>query len=186
MGRYRARRAPPYGRHRRHSARAGVSWPDGFSSPSTSSSTAARFASKASRRTRRCSLAARYRAGRAAKRAAPRATAARAPSALVESNARGRAHYRAINSCIALLPMVAGREVVTVEGLAHGRRAAPGAGGDGGALRLAVRLLHAGLRRLDVRGLLPRRPATARRGRSTISSAATSAAAPATGRSATR
>src|SRR5476651_1126593 len=40
--------------------------------------------------------------------------------ALVEADASGRACYRAINSCIALVPMFAGREVVTVEGLAAG------------------------------------------------------------------
>jgi len=40
--------------------------------------------------------------------------------ALVEENARGERTYRAINSCIALLPMFAGREVVTVEGLRRG------------------------------------------------------------------
>ena len=38
--------------------------------------------------------------------------------ALVDTDARGERTYRAINSCITLLPMVAGREVVTVEGLA--------------------------------------------------------------------
>jgi len=38
--------------------------------------------------------------------------------ALVETNARGEATYRALNACIALLPMFAGREIVTVEGLA--------------------------------------------------------------------
>ncbi len=38
--------------------------------------------------------------------------------ALVETNARGERTLRAVNSCIALLPMVAGREIVTVEGLA--------------------------------------------------------------------
>ncbi|MCU0686059.1 MAG: xanthine dehydrogenase molybdopterin binding subunit [Polyangiaceae bacterium] len=37
--------------------------------------------------------------------------------ALVETDAQGRRAFRAINSCIALLPMVAGREVVTVEGV---------------------------------------------------------------------
>jgi xanthine dehydrogenase molybdopterin binding subunit/xanthine dehydrogenase small subunit len=40
--------------------------------------------------------------------------------ALVERDAHGKPTYRAINSCIALLPMFAGREVVTVEGLAGG------------------------------------------------------------------
>ncbi|HEY1111843.1 MAG TPA: xanthine dehydrogenase small subunit, partial [Opitutaceae bacterium] len=40
--------------------------------------------------------------------------------ALVDRTAQGDPTYRAINSCIALLPMFAGREVVTVEGLAPG------------------------------------------------------------------
>jgi xanthine dehydrogenase molybdopterin binding subunit/xanthine dehydrogenase small subunit len=37
--------------------------------------------------------------------------------AIVERDASGKTTYRAINSCIALLPSVAGREVVTVEGI---------------------------------------------------------------------
>jgi xanthine dehydrogenase small subunit len=40
--------------------------------------------------------------------------------ALVDRDSSGNTTYRAINSCIALLPMFAGREVVTVEGLACG------------------------------------------------------------------
>jgi len=40
--------------------------------------------------------------------------------ALLDTDARGRPAWRAINSCIALLPMFAGRELVTVEGLARG------------------------------------------------------------------
>ncbi len=40
--------------------------------------------------------------------------------ALVEREANGKPTFRAINSCIALLPMFAGREVVTVEGLTGG------------------------------------------------------------------
>ena len=39
--------------------------------------------------------------------------------ALVDKDAHGRTTYRAINSCIALLPMFAGREVITAEGLAR-------------------------------------------------------------------
>ncbi|MBI2815056.1 MAG: xanthine dehydrogenase molybdopterin binding subunit [Opitutae bacterium] len=39
--------------------------------------------------------------------------------ALVDRDANGRAAYRAFNSCIALVPMFAGREIVTVEGLAQ-------------------------------------------------------------------
>jgi xanthine dehydrogenase large subunit len=45
--------------------------------------------------------------------------------ALVERTAAGAATYRAINSCIALLPMFAGREIVTVEGLAAGEKLHP-------------------------------------------------------------
>ncbi|HUG10941.1 MAG TPA: xanthine dehydrogenase small subunit, partial [Opitutaceae bacterium] len=37
--------------------------------------------------------------------------------AIVDRDSAGRTTYRAINSCIALLPMFAGREVITVEGL---------------------------------------------------------------------
>ncbi len=40
--------------------------------------------------------------------------------ALVDRDAGGRTTYRAINSCIALVPMFAGREVLTVEGLGAG------------------------------------------------------------------
>src|SRR5215207_5941578 len=40
--------------------------------------------------------------------------------AFVETDHAGRRTYRAINSCIALLPMVAGREVVTAEGVGRG------------------------------------------------------------------
>jgi xanthine dehydrogenase large subunit len=39
--------------------------------------------------------------------------------ALVDRDAKGKATYRAFNSCIALVPMFAGREIVTVEGLAQ-------------------------------------------------------------------
>ena len=39
--------------------------------------------------------------------------------ALVDRDAGGKATYRAFNSCIALVPMFAGREIVTVEGLAR-------------------------------------------------------------------
>ncbi|HZZ19749.1 MAG TPA: xanthine dehydrogenase small subunit, partial [Opitutaceae bacterium] len=42
-------------------------------------------------------------------------------AAVIERDAAGNPTYRGFNSCIALLPMFAGREVVTVEGLsAHG------------------------------------------------------------------
>ncbi len=45
--------------------------------------------------------------------------------ALLDTDAHGKATWRAINSCIALLPMCAGREVVTVEGLAKGAELHP-------------------------------------------------------------
>src|SRR5262245_66480849 len=38
--------------------------------------------------------------------------------ALADVDARGQRTYRAVNACITLLPMVAGREIVTVEGVA--------------------------------------------------------------------
>ena len=44
---------------------------------------------------------------------------------LLERDANGRPTYRAVNSCIALLPMFAGREIVTVEGLADGSKLHP-------------------------------------------------------------
>ena len=72
--------------------------------------------------------------------------------------------------------------VVTVEHLAARRRAASGAAGDGRFPRLAVRLLHAGLRDVALRAVdaqARRRP----RARSRRRCRATSAAAPATSRS---
>ncbi len=39
--------------------------------------------------------------------------------AVIERDASGNPTYRSVNSCIALLPMFAGREVITVEGLAR-------------------------------------------------------------------
>src|ERR1044072_3107343 len=44
---------------------------------------------------------------------------------LIERDARCQPTYRAINSSIALLPMFAGRELVTVEGLATGSPGSP-------------------------------------------------------------
>ncbi len=45
--------------------------------------------------------------------------------ALLDRDAAGRPTWRAVNSCIALLPMFAGREIVTVEGLARGEELHP-------------------------------------------------------------
>jgi len=45
--------------------------------------------------------------------------------AIVDRDVHGQPTYRAINSCIALLPMFAGREVITVDGLADGAKLHP-------------------------------------------------------------
>ena len=45
--------------------------------------------------------------------------------AIVDRDVHGQPTYRAINSCIALLPMFAGREVITVDGLADGTKLHP-------------------------------------------------------------
>ena len=45
--------------------------------------------------------------------------------ALVERDAAGRAHYRAVNSCLLPIGALSGREVVTVEALADGERLHP-------------------------------------------------------------
>src|SRR5829696_6554262 len=45
--------------------------------------------------------------------------------AMLDVDAQGKPAWRAINSCIALLPMFAGREVVTVEGVAEGAQLHP-------------------------------------------------------------
>jgi xanthine dehydrogenase molybdopterin binding subunit/xanthine dehydrogenase small subunit len=45
--------------------------------------------------------------------------------ALLSRDAAGKPAWRAFNSCIALLPMFAGREIVTVEGLSAGRALHP-------------------------------------------------------------
>jgi xanthine dehydrogenase molybdopterin binding subunit/xanthine dehydrogenase small subunit len=45
--------------------------------------------------------------------------------ALLDTDTQGHPAWRAINSCIALLPMFAGRELVTVEGLARGGKLHP-------------------------------------------------------------
>ena len=54
--------------------------------------------------------------------------------------------WTAINSCLVPAAALDGQEVVTAEGLGTPDGPAPGPARDGGARRLAVRLLHAGLR----------------------------------------
>ena len=59
----------------------------------------------------------------------------------------GKLVYEPVNACIQLLGQIDGSEVVTVEDLAGPNGVAPsGPAGDGREARLAVRLLHAGLR----------------------------------------
>ena len=109
----------------------------------------------------RARLPARPAGSPAPRRAAPRASAAparcwsparrptagRAPS--------GRRSTPAWSRPLAL----DGQEVVTAEGLGTPDAPAPGAARDGGARRVAVRLLHARVRLQHGRGVLPRRPA---------------------------
>ncbi|HWT15535.1 MAG TPA: FAD binding domain-containing protein [Patescibacteria group bacterium] len=45
--------------------------------------------------------------------------------AMVETDADGRSHYRAVNSCLLPMGALPGREIVTVEGLADGERLHP-------------------------------------------------------------
>jgi xanthine dehydrogenase small subunit len=45
--------------------------------------------------------------------------------AMVERDANGRGHYRAVNACLLPMGAMAGREIVTVEGLADGERLHP-------------------------------------------------------------
>ena len=66
---------------------------------------------------------------------------------LSEPDGEGGLKHRAVNSCIQFVPVLHGRQLTTVEDLkARGRHAAPGAAGAGRSSRLAMRLLHAGLR----------------------------------------
>ena len=131
-----------------------------------------------------CSSCARTSAAPAPRKAAPKATAAPARSSSASSTAtavRFRADQR-------LHPV---RAHARRQGALHGREperrrrhAAPGPAGDGRLPRLAVRLLHARLRDVAVRAVQVAR--RSRRGaRSTTRSPATSAAAPAIGRSST-
>ena len=76
--------------------------------------------------------------------------------AIVDRDSQGRPCYRAINSC--LVPLVPdGRTRNRQRGRCRRPgQAAPRPGEDGGGPRLAMRLLHAGLRHVALRGLLPR------------------------------
>ena len=99
--------------------------------------------------------------------------------------------FKAVNACIQFLPTLDGKALFTVEDLRQRRRrAASGAAGDGRMPRLAMRLLHAGLRDVAVGACTKharRAAARCRRARrSTTRCPAICAAAPATGRSSTR
>ena len=104
------------------------------------------------RRPRPCSnICVSMSAAPAPRKVAPKAIAAPARSCSANATDDGRMRYRAINSCIRFLPTIDGKELVTVESLAgDGDDAASGAAGDGRPARLAMRLLHAGLRHVVV------------------------------------
>ncbi len=65
----------------------------------------------------------------------------------------GKLVYEPVNACILLLGQIDGKELVTVDDLAAGREAASGPAGAGRPSRLAMRLLHAGLRDEPVHAL---------------------------------
>ena len=66
---------------------------------------------------------------------------------LAEPDGEGGLKHRAVNSCIQFVSVLHGRQLTTVEDLkARGRHAASGAAGARRPARLAMRLLHAGLR----------------------------------------
>ncbi len=67
-----------------------------------------------------------------------------------------RTEWIAINACLVPVAALDGQEVVTAEGLGTRGRAAPGAARDGGARRVAVRVLHAGVRLQHGGRVLPR------------------------------
>ena len=70
-----------------------------------------------------------------------------------------------VNACLVPAAALDGQEVVTAEGLGSPDAPAPRPGRARGARRLAVRLLHARLRLLDGRRVLPARPDSHRRPR---------------------
>ena len=111
----------------------------------------------------------------------------RRAGAATATRTRSAACAATVNACIQFLPTLDGKALFTVEDVRRGRRrAAPGAAGDGRVPRLAMRLLHAGLRDVAVVDLrAPQRARHAADARSSwpTSCRATCAAAPATGRS---
>jgi hypothetical protein len=76
---------------------------------------------------------------------------------LGELDEAGGLRLAPINACIRFLPTLDGKALFTVEDLAPPGAAAPGAAKPGGLPRLAMRLLHAGLRDEPV-GQLPTAP----------------------------
>jgi xanthine dehydrogenase molybdopterin binding subunit/xanthine dehydrogenase small subunit len=47
--------------------------------------------------------------------------------AIIDRDARGKRCYRAINSCLVPLPLMSGRDIISVEGVANPQRCSPGA-----------------------------------------------------------
>ena len=95
--------------------------------------------------------------------------------------------YEPVNACILFAGQADGCEIITVEDLARDGTLHPVQQAMVDHARLAMRLLHAGLRDGAVRALSPRRRRAGRpRSASTTGSPAISAAAPAIGRSSMR
>ena len=116
-------------------------------------SAAARSSSTVFRRARPCSTGcARRRAPRGPRRAAPKAIAAPAPSCW-RACAAGELRYDAVNACILLLGQLDGAELITVEDSPTATTLHPVQQAMVDHARLAMRLLHAGLRDEPVRRL---------------------------------
>ena len=155
---------------------------------SASCSTASPSPSPASRRRRRCSTTcARQRRLTGTKEGCAEGDCGACTVVLAEPAPDGPGlAWKPVNACIRLLPSVAGKAVFTVEALKSADGALhPVQRALVDVPRLAVRLLHAGLRDEPVRALQERAPARRAR-RSRRRCRATCAAAPATGRSSTR
>ena len=148
---------------------------------SASSAAAGSSSGRTSLRPRPCSTISGSTSVRAAPRkAARRATAAPVTVAVGRLDGDGRIAYEPVNSCILLLGMVDGTEIVTVEDLASSNgRLHPVQRALVDAHASPVRLLHPGVRDEPLHPV-PRRKACGSGRRERLGSPATCAAAPAT------
>ena len=76
---------------------------------------------------------------------------------LATSDDGGGTEWTAVNACLVPVAALDGQELVTAEGLGYARGAAPRAGGPRRGGRIAVRVLHPGLRLQHGGRVLPRR-----------------------------